>query len=78
MKTVKLIPHGWACKLSECPPGLFDYKGTIGFKSEYSSRDEVYCAESGEYFVAGQSDPDKRQQLIVQPLIVQQTDNAEN
>lgn len=56
--------------LAECPPGLFLWNGTLGFKSEYGAmepddatngkhwkvgnRADAYCADSGEYFWGGQ------------------------
>lgn len=75
MKTLQIIPHGWPCKLIDCPPGLFSYTGDIGFKSEYFNSDpekiEVFCAESGECFWGGTNDKNARAALVVQPVILQ-------
>lgn len=48
MKTLRIIPVGWPCKLKEAPPGFFVYNEHLAFKSEYGW-DNVYCS-SGEYF----------------------------
>lgn len=55
--------------LAECPPGLFVFNGSIGFKSEYGAAGAVdcYCVESGEYFWGGTSTPDERRKLMVSP-----------
>jgi hypothetical protein len=48
------------CRLDECPPGLFLFEGTLGFKSEYADVDgglDVYCCDSGEYFWGGHQHP---------------------
>jgi len=72
MKVLQIIPHGWPCRLLECPPGLFSYQGTTGFKSEYFASDqenmEVFCVESGECFWGGVSTKQARADLIVNPL----------
>lgn len=60
------------CTLSECPPGLFLFKGrTIGLKTEYGSPPfyEVFCADSGEYFWGGTDDAEDRAVLKVLPLV---------
>lgn len=62
--------------LRECPPGLFWYKGTLGFKSEYKTeslskpgvwQSDAYVVESGEYFWGSVSDPEERERLTVEP-----------
>ena len=74
-KTLQIIPHGWPCKLIDCPPGLFSFTGDIGFKSEYCRDNaiamEVFCAESGEVFWGGSKTTHDRNELIVQPVIMQ-------
>lgn len=63
--------------LGECPPGLFLFDGTLGFKSEYKTeslsrpgfwQSDAYCVESGEYFWGGTSDPREREALEVAPV----------
>lgn len=63
MKRLVLVPDGWPCPLSECPPGVFAIEDRIGFKSEYhtdGNKMEAYC-ESGEFFAS--------QHVTVQPLV---------
>ena len=75
---------GHCVTLAECPPGLFLYNGTLGFKSEYGAmepddamngkhwkvgnRADAYCADSGEYFWGGTSNHDDRAKLLVYPI----------
>lgn len=64
--------------LEDCPPGLFDFGGVIGFKTEYKTpiKDglftyyfpEAYCVESGEYFWGGTKRHSDRKLLKVRPL----------
>lgn len=63
--------------LGQCPPGLFYFNGTLGFKSEYKTesmsypgfwQSDAYCVESGEYFWGGTTDAKKRELLLVLPL----------
>jgi hypothetical protein len=62
--------------LAECPPGLFMFDGSLGFKSEYHTYSsasgvnqcDAYVVESGEYFWGGTSDAKVRQGLMVRPL----------
>ena len=70
--------------LAECPPGLFLWNGTLGFKSEYGAmepddatngkhwkvgnRADAYCADSGEYFWGGTSTHDDRAKVLVYPI----------
>ena len=69
--------------LAECPPGLFFWNGTLGFKSDYGamepvgsnfktwkmgSRADAYCADSGEYFWGGTSNHDDRAKVLVMPI----------
>lgn len=59
------------CKLSECPPGLFIFNGSIGFKSEYSTAEgspDAYVVSSGEYFWGGKADRASRDALVVIPI----------
>lgn len=65
-----------ACTLADCPPGLFMFNGTMGFKSEYTTTLEnprryqcdAYVVESGEYFHGGAKSTQDRAALIVIPL----------
>jgi len=70
------------CPLSECPPGLFWFGETLGFKTEYGAAEwlpdtqtftigrysDVYVVESGEAFWGGVSNRDERENLIVTPV----------
>jgi hypothetical protein len=61
------------CRLDECPPGLFLFEGTLGFKSEYADVDgglDVYCCDSGEYFWGGTSTREELYALLVMPMAV--------
>ena len=67
--------------LAECPPGLFLWNGTVGFKSEYGAmepddstngkfwkignRADAYCADSGEYFWGGAASHEDRAKVLV-------------
>ena len=67
-KVLRILPNGWPCKLSECPPGLFVYQGSVCFKTEYRVDGFSECyAESGEVFWGGTSDKELREELVVQP-----------
>lgn len=72
--------------LAECPPGLFFWNGTIGFKSEYGAmepagdggkawrvgnRPDAYCADSGEFFWGGSSTHEDRAKVLVMPINAQ-------
>ena len=68
--------------LAKCPPGLFLWNGTLGFKSEYGAMEPVdlgktwtigngpdaYCADSGEYFWGGTSNHADRAKVLVMPI----------
>lgn len=56
-------------RLGDCPPGLFLFNGHLGFKSEYGGND-VFCADSGEYFWGGAADNVARDALMVLPLAI--------
>jgi len=64
------------CSLNECPPGLFYFGETLGFKSEYKTKNEstgryqcdAYVVESGEYFWGGVSNVEARSNLMVRPV----------
>lgn len=70
MKQLNIVPHGFPCCLIECPPGLFLFDGTLGFRTEYGTMDS-YVVESGEAFWGGASDDGARAKLLVQPCIVE-------
>lgn len=66
-----LTPVGEPCRLDECPPGLFIFNDTLGFRSEYwtsSIKPDAYCLGSGEYFWGGTDGNMARAALIVQPV----------
>lgn len=70
MKRLVLQPIGWKCTLNECPPGLFVFDESVGFKSEYRTNDgnlEAFC-KNGEYFWGGASTQEQRGKNIVQPV----------
>lgn len=62
--------------LNNCPPGLFWFGETLGFKSEYTSTLEnprryqcdAYVVESGEYFHGGARSTEERGRLMVRPI----------
>lgn len=61
--------------LAECPPGLFWFKGSLCFKSEYSTvvsgphvQPDAYVVASGEYFWGGAKSSAARSELLVQPI----------
>ena len=65
-KTLKILPAGWPCRLSECEPGHFVYGDSLCFKSEYRTAPDYIKIEAfneaGEYFCPDEDDP------IVQPV----------
>jgi len=57
--------------LAECPPGLFWFGETLGFKSEYGGNDgriDAYVVASGEFFAGGVGSITERRALIVNPI----------
>ncbi len=56
MKQKIIIPNGWPCMLSECPPGPFvttENPNLLCFKSEYFHDDSTMVLalnSSGEFF----------------------------
>lgn len=69
--------------LADCPPGLFLWNGSLGFKSEYGAMEPVgdklkffmvgntpdaYCADSGEVFWGGTSNHRDRVKVLVRPV----------
>lgn len=67
---LELVPEGWPCSLSLCPPGFFVHGEMVGFKSEYvtGKNCDAYC-DSGEYFWGGTKTKEDRDRVIVQPLV---------
>ena len=65
MKKFIIKPVSFEMSLGECPPGLFLFKESLGFKSEYG---DIFCGDSGEYFWAGASGTIERDKLKVIPL----------
>lgn len=64
----KVIPIDFEMELKECPPGLFLFKDTLGFKDEYGS--DPYCTNTGEYFWGGATNATERGKLKVIPCLV--------
>lgn len=61
----------FACRLDQCPPGLFLAGDCLGFKSEYrttSGRTEAFVVASGESFSGGAASSDDREGLMVTPV----------
>ena len=54
-------------KLAECPPVLFLFNGSLGFKSEQEN-EEVFYAGSGKYFYDETFTKEKCAEVIVQPI----------
>lgn len=75
MKNFYLVPHGWCCTLDECPPGVFYFRDSFGFKDEYSGEGDVYCLLSGEIFWGGTHSKEERGKLIVQPVILEEKED---
>lgn len=72
IKQIKLIPYGFQCALTECPPGFFLFHDEVCFKSEYLTgiSPDAYCS-SGEYFWGGTNLSIERDKRIVQPLKIE-------
>lgn len=71
MKQVKIVPYGFKCSLSECPPGLFLHGLCLGFKTEYGQM-ECFVVESGEAFWGGTDNKKDLAKLNVQPCIIEE------
>ena len=63
------------CTLVDCPPGLFLFDGTLGFKTEYSMEfrqlgdyPQAFVVASGEVFWGGVHTHEERCNLMVQPV----------
>lgn len=72
MRTLKLVPDGFPCKLKECPPGLFLCGADVGLKTEYGA-DEAYC-DSGESFWGDKNKGGETGDTIVTPLVAEWID----
>lgn len=66
MRVLKITPDGWECRLDDCRPGFFIFKGCLCFKTKYAAEMQYYN-EAGEHFVA-RGEPIPRGDLIVQPV----------
>ncbi len=61
----------FACRLDECPPGLFLFGNCLGFKSEYRNEkgaSEAFVVETGEFFWGGAKCTAEREALLVTPV----------
>lgn len=61
----------FACRLDECPPGLFLAGNCLGFKAEYRNEKgacEAYIVSSGEFFWGGAKTVEDREALTVTPV----------
>ena len=59
--------------LNCCPPGVFEFDGSLGFKTEYTDPHlgpEAYCLSSGEVFWGGVTNRHARSMLHVQPCVI--------
>lgn len=75
MKTTLSISRS-ETTLQDCPPGLFVFGESIGFKTEYNGTvgPHAYCVESGEYFWGGTNCAEDRRKLIVRPAFLKVID----
>lgn len=64
---IELVPHGFPCRLADCPHGPFLYGDTVGMVSVH---DGVYVVDDGDAFWGSTTTGDSRNDLIVQPLDV--------
>lgn len=61
----------FACRLDQCPPGLFLAGGCLGFKSQYRTTTgwtEAFVVASGEYFSGNAGSSQEREALMVTPV----------
>lgn len=61
----------FACRLDQCPPGLFLLGDCLGFKTEYrttSGWTEAFVVDSGESFGGGAVSSEDREALMVTPV----------
>lgn len=72
---IKAVNYNKPCTLVKCPPGLFLFDGTLGFKTEYDmlidpfeETPQAFVLASGEVFWGGARNHEERRNLIVQPL----------
>ena len=69
MKTIKIVPNGWVCKLCDAPEGMFvtqENPDLICFKTEYRTNGSVIAYNSGgEYFCGDGNDH------VVQPVKIE-------
>lgn len=71
---LKLKQDRDTCTLAKCPPGLFLFEGTLGFRTEYEMEvdkkfyPQAFVVSSGEIFWGGVHSHEERSNLIVQPL----------
>lgn len=71
MVLIRTLVRSLPVMLKNCPPGLFIFKGRLGFKTEYGDENgsEAFCA-SGEYFWGGTRNAKSRGELMVVPVCV--------
>lgn len=61
----------FACRLDQCPPGLFISGECLGFKTEYRTTTgwtEAFVVASGESFSGGAVSSEAREALMVTPV----------
>lgn len=75
MKTLTLVPDGWPCKLSECPPGLFVCGDDVAVKTDYGE-DEAYL-DNGDRFHGAANTGGTTGDTLVQPVVVRWVEDAE-
>ena len=60
------------CTLLECPPGVFQFKGELCVKTQYSTdtlKPDAYILRTGAYFWGcTKGDVAARAQLVVKPI----------
>lgn len=64
---IKLIPTDFETTIYECPPGLFLFEKTVGFKDGYGG--DPCCADTGEIFWGGAKTVEERKKLKVIPCV---------
>jgi hypothetical protein len=73
-------PHKRRCRFKNCPIGLFKHGDTIALMTEYASTHalgtyrDAYIVSSGEAFWGGVSTGVERDELMVTPLALGESD----
>ena len=75
----EIIPTAFPMPLASCPPGVFYFEGSFGFKTEYRTDNQIeaFCLSSGEVFWGGVNSREQRNALIVTPCKTECLPNEE-